>query len=508
MDVYGWGQALRVCVALVLAASLIASGLLTFQQHPDLGLTGLLASIALLCAAAPIYLRRRYDVGEPATLIVLSVLIGATVRTLFLLMSNSDEANSFLLLNQPVEILLKASIYVVLGLAAYAAGYLCVTRRSPSRYLQFVSTHWQWDERRFLILVTVFILISLISMWLFYRQFAAMILIETLGDFSSKRFASVDGGEYRTAYGYLRWGASLSSTALLFLTISLASRTRQQTPLKIGLLVVATVAVLGFAFFTSKRLELAVVFGGAGIAFLYVRGKIAASVVTALVIVMLCLFMLITALRSQAASLEEATSGVSMTEVLEIFAMDRHFVDISKTALIQQEFNGFDDHLYGTSYLALITAPVPRLWWPEKPSMQLGSLVGQRVYGHSPGGAGVPPGMLGELWINFGWTMLLPGMFMMGFILRYLYHLFDGIRTLPNGTLLYIGSMIPLTWGLSNRNVTASIIDMVMSLVPILLGIWLISRPVTCVIFPIGDTNGEPHENGQTPRHHIDAQIQ
>ena len=108
MDVYGWGQVLRVSIALVLAACLTASAVMAFQHQPDLGIAGLLASLALLCAAFPIFLQRRYDIGEPATVIALSVLLGSTVRTLFLLASDSEEAHSYLLLNQPVEILLQA----------------------------------------------------------------------------------------------------------------------------------------------------------------------------------------------------------------------------------------------------------------------------------------------------------------------------------------------------------------------------------------------------------------
>ena len=484
MSVFGWGQVLRVAIALTLAGCLGTSVVVGVRYGPDLGLCGLLASIALLVSAVPIFAQRRYDICEPATVIALSVMIGASVRTLFLLLADAPEARAYLLLNRPPEVLLEASIYVTLGLAAYAAGYLHLSNRQTVQRLQFFVTHWQWDERRLLLLVVTLVVVSLVSMWWFYKQFAVLVLIETLGDFSSKRFGEVEGSATRTAYGYLRWGASLSGIALLFLTVSLADRRGRYVALKVLLLAVAGGAALVFAVFTSKRLELAVVLGGAAMAFLYVRRRIGAGVVTGLTIFMLSLFVAVTSLRSKAANLDEAAGGLTAPDVLATLVVDRHFIDVSKTALIQESFHRPDHFLYGSSFLVLFAAPVPRVWWPAKPSLQLGNLVGERTYGYRPGGTGVPPGMLGELWINFGWVMLLPGMFLMGVVLRYIYEIFDGFRSLPNGALLYVGSMIPLAWGLSNTNFAATMIDLATSLIPIVLGVVLISRPLRCGLLP------------------------
>jgi oligosaccharide repeat unit polymerase len=53
--------------------------------------------------------------------------------------------------------------------------------------------------------------------------------------------------------------------------------------------------------------------------------------------------------------------------------------------------------LYGSSYLSVVTLPIPRDLWSDKPG-QIGGRTGE-VFFHSP--AGVPPGAIGEAFWNF-----------------------------------------------------------------------------------------------------------
>jgi len=478
MSVYGWGQFVRLGLAAALLACLATSGWIAMDRGPDLGMAALLATLGLGCALIPMFRSERYDACEPATLIALSVLIGTAIRTLFLLGSGSEEARAHLLLGQPVEILLGAAIFVTLGLLFYAMGYLAVSRISLTRPPAFLTTHWEWNETRLLTFLTVLLVVALVSMWAFYRQFAALVIIESLGDFSSKRFSTVGDAAHRTAYGYLRWGASLSGIAVLFLTVALARPSPRHVLLKLAMLVMAAGASVAFATFTSSRIELAVVFGGAGMAFLYVRGRVSVVTVGVLAAVLLGLFMAITSVRSKASS--------DRGGIVETLVIDRHFLDVAKTALIRERFHGPDDFLYGSSYLALLVAPVPRVWWPEKPAVPLGPLVGEKVYGSRLGYGGVPPGMHGELWMNFGWVLLAPGMFVMGVVLRSVYEVFRVTSPLPNGALLYIGAIVPLAWGLPNRSAAAALVDAATSLIPVLAGVWFISYSSPRVLFRLG----------------------
>jgi hypothetical protein len=54
--------------------------------------------------------------------------------------------------------------------------------------------------------------------------------------------------------------------------------------------------------------------------------------------------------------------------------------------------------LYGSSYLAILTLPVPRAMWPGKPR-QIGGIAGTTFFGQKA--AGAPPGAVGEAYWNF-----------------------------------------------------------------------------------------------------------
>lgn len=75
------------------------------------------------------------------------------------------------------------------------------------------------------------------------------------------------------------------------------------------------------------------------------------------------------------------------------------------------------DFLYGSSYLAVLTLPIPRVLWPEKPGL-VGGLVGDTFFAGSP--FGVPPGPTGEAYWNFGIAGVLVVFFLFGVFHKWL----------------------------------------------------------------------------------------
>ena len=78
----------------------------------------------------------------------------------------------------------------------------------------------------------------------------------------------------------------------------------------------------------------------------------------------------------------------------------RHFLDLTKTIrIISYSFdNGF--YYYGESYTRVIKNIIPRSLFPNKPSLGLGPELGPIIF--NTNGAGVPPGLIGESFLNFG----------------------------------------------------------------------------------------------------------
>lgn len=74
-------------------------------------------------------------------------------------------------------------------------------------------------------------------------------------------------------------------------------------------------------------------------------------------------------LAQDGASLSEisATISDSMTEVVEGSAADHTFLDEFASSLSLMDLQG--KKYYGSIYLPLLTLPVPRAWWPDKPKL-------------------------------------------------------------------------------------------------------------------------------------------
>ena len=91
------------------------------------------------------------------------------------------------------------------------------------------------------------------------------------------------------------------------------------------------------------------------------------------------------------------------------------------------------DFLYGSSYLALVTLPIPRALWAEKPG-----LIGGRVTSTFFGGSyGIPPGAIGENYWNFGIPGVLGAFFIFGCFHKWLAEAFCRYAHQPAAIVLY-----------------------------------------------------------------------
>lgn len=84
----------------------------------------------------------------------------------------------------------------------------------------------------------------------------------------------------------------------------------------------------------------------------------------------------------------------------ESILVNRNSFDLAKTLLI---IDAVPDRLplqYGKTISAYLSAPIPRVIWPDKPIISPGLTVGRSLYGTTL--TGVPPGLIAELVWNFG----------------------------------------------------------------------------------------------------------
>ena len=91
------------------------------------------------------------------------------------------------------------------------------------------------------------------------------------------------------------------------------------------------------------------------------------------------------------------------------------------------------DFIYGSSYLAILSLPIPRKFWPEKPGL-VGGLVTRTFFG---GSYGIPPGAIGENYWNFGIPGVMVAFFLFGVFHKWLAETFRHYSQEPAAGVLY-----------------------------------------------------------------------
>jgi O-antigen polysaccharide polymerase Wzy len=95
------------------------------------------------------------------------------------------------------------------------------------------------------------------------------------------------------------------------------------------------------------------------------------------------------------------TSTETVNTALAAKAPDQQFLDQFACALSLVDDGGH--HYYGATYLALITLPVPRQWWPDKPGLADYLLEISKPW-RPMGEMGMIVTFLGESYVNFGYV--------------------------------------------------------------------------------------------------------
>lgn len=98
------------------------------------------------------------------------------------------------------------------------------------------------------------------------------------------------------------------------------------------------------------------------------------------------------------------------------------------------------DYIYGSTYAAILVAPIPRALWPSKPGLA-GGRVG-RTFFFAP--KGVPPGGIGEAYWNFGLAGVIGIFAMFGVLHRILANFLVRNRHVPAALVIFAACLVLL----------------------------------------------------------------
>lgn len=436
-----------------------------------------------LCALGiiifPQFVRRSQDPFEPLNFIALTTFIGVTSRTIYVVATADSNAHTrdFLLLGKSLDVLSPAMLLICLALACLVCGYSLKVPRVRVETLPMIMND-DWNKTRLVLALFTMALVAALSIGLYFE--ATGITLNSLSDrFSAKRKVLINDATYGVAsLGYYLWGASLLSYVFLILhTLLATSRKSFFSPLGFSVVVSGAAAAI-LPIITSSRNDLLLLIVYAALIWHYKRSKLSLQTLLNVLAIALTLLFVLGGMRAVSQGQQEALSSyLTDNSLIEGILGSRNWFDITSTAHVVDSVPQKLDYLYGQSLFSWVVAPVPRRIWKEKPVVRIGDMIGQVIFNRRHNITGVPPGYIGELYINFGVPGVLLGMFLLGAFLKTLYVSFKPyLARNKNLLLIYIYLLVNSSLRLMAGDVSGTIIPVLMSLITLHVFILFVKR--------------------------------
>ena len=379
------------------------------------------ASIVILGILPPLLMflfggtRRWQSRLHPLIVLGWALLLGYSLKSLYLAYAVEVGA-PFRTDTLSYDIIPEGQIAICVGLIAFMIGYALLARRPQFPEWQ-PETSYRINETGELVYHLVFgVSILLMIVYFYQMDFLTQILSQ---QFRAQKWYIDEEGE-RNSLGFLRIGGDfLVIYFLYYLTCA-----RKLTWVNRYTLAIAFISVC-YLLASSRNGVLAIIvfyLMVIGIRTSLWRGQSTVGRI-AVVAAVLMLIGLTSLVRDGG---REGVSGgdLSVGGGVQATAIDAfegaYFLDPAKTAAIIDQTEQRDLYLRGQSFTAIVFAPIPRLLWSNKPAIRIGPYVSGEVLRYD-NNSGIPPGGIGELYLNFGWPGILFGMVIIGGIAQITY---------------------------------------------------------------------------------------
>lgn len=337
-----------------------------------------------------------------------------------------------------------ALIYAILGVLAFHCGYYVKRQPKVAPKLPRFSENWnQWMVT--LICVGMPVLGVLAFLFLMY---AAGGVNEYVADWGLNRQTGLEGKWYVVVVA-----TTLQTTPLLLAFVS-ALRRRSKFYLGLTLVILATITVTGLligfrSMVVMPILQMVVVYH-------YLRNPITLKprVILAGLAVLVGLSIYAGARDMHTTTLESRLYVAADLTKDKRFWQDvlhwnlRRFQGIETLVVVMEDLERTGDFKWGRDFVVdVATAPVPRRWWPDKPTSfslrfaaeHFGMLAPRDTGGYSPG-------WLGEAYMNFHVGGIIFLSFLLGLFIKVVHAYVKENRRNPSVVLLYSYLFIFVLW--------------------------------------------------------------
>ncbi len=461
----------RLSLAVINAGVLVAIPFFA-RSESDFGVL-FLGWLTTVVVSLPVFLRRNYSLFEPLSFVILLVLFGTTFKLLYIVDQRNDNyqvLTRLLLWNEPGVFLY--------GLSLLSAGMLCLVigyhLRLPRwslfrRLLMPRNQRWHGPRLQFVLFALTIVSLACLVMFIV----AAGVRFTSLEDLSSKRFVSEAGSTAQRMFDvkyYLYRGASISKFIVYLALIWILAKKKPFRSIVGWLLLAAVLQTVLLFFIMNTRANIALLFLDMAVISYYMgmRLTLAPMFIGGVAVCASLLAMLYS----------RSGTDANIGELMEKTFCSRDLLDVTKTCHIINAIPDKMDYRNGEMLYAWMFSWIPKSAWEQRPMWaECGLFINQKVYGDTLGISGVPPGMVADLYWNFGIVGIPLGMLLMGILLRYLFENFRPFFGNPTAVLMYSIVVTRFTIFGLGLDLGTGIVKTVLDLIPLVLIVWFIGRP-------------------------------
>jgi hypothetical protein len=443
-----------------------------------------LIAIGFICSAiicGSFSFRKYFDVLEPMTLTAISIFIGGTLRSVYIafLPSTYSQVN-FLIGNTNYVDLAIAEASVPLSLLLFVVGYLAWKKRiSIQRYRPFRTEFW--PVGRTYLAVIILTLVGAASTVILIKE--AGVSFASLATLSEKRNINLETVPHA---GLLRWFVECLNVATLILYTQWACRQdadgrfKKFGIIRWAVLLVMVLLCMVWPIISSSRTDVIEIILAIMVVHVYLRQR--GSLERFLRLSFLVLGFALVVLVGMGLWRNLAQRGkVSSDSYSQLFVDQAigsgNFFPVERTGYIITHYQN-QKFLDGTTYLAWLTAPIPKSEWPDRPDMSLGPMVKEKIYQRPTPSNGYPPGMLGEAYMNFSYLGLIVMPLLLGALMKFVYLTFKPLLGVnKNATVMYASILWFLGFYLTDSNFSMFMINVIAAIIPLLVFFCLMEKP-------------------------------
>lgn len=407
----------------------------------------------------------RKDYFNPILIVLASLLIGTVLRSFFIISPLESKAKHLMLMGLDPSILGIGIFQIYIGISLFVVGFFSAKNKYYN-YKNKTIFFSNFKRSRLIFLSWTISFLSLISGILYFRAMGLdLFTILFSEEISKKRFLSLEDGGF-AALGYYRAAMDLVRIIYFLLLAYVLINKQKVKGTLLFLLILSAFFSLLFPFINSSRAQAILVFVFSFIMVYYIKGKISQKILIPGISAIIFLLVTMTFLRLQA-----NYGDGDREDPFTIVVGSTNFLGVGKASFIAHSMPEKMDFQMGRTLFLWVVAPVPRTFWPSKPEISIGRVIGEDIYekrDENTKAGGIPPGFITELYMNFGLFGIVVGMYFFGFYVRKFYNSLNSLRgNSVYAVLLYVLIFIPFMISLIEGDISRSLMNLFSTLIPL-----------------------------------------